>query len=90
MERLWIISRICEEFHCLPTRAALELDQDPEQMALHILPLRAFQRAKSLHDSADTAEKRKRLPDSPLIDFIQEIEFERAREELEARREPTS
>ena len=80
--REWSISRVCEEFHCLPSQAIRELEHDPEQLAVSIMRLRAFQRAKQLYDAADTPEARKRLPDSPLIELVQEIESRLAHEEL--------
>lgn len=69
----WIISRICEEFHCLPSQAEKELFDDPKQMALDILELRAYARAKEMLDNAKRPEE---VPDSPMIDRVFLIQHE--------------
>ena len=47
MQRLWIISRICEEFHCLPIVAERLWLDDTEDTALMILEFRAYARSKA-------------------------------------------
>lgn len=42
---MWLVGRVCEEFGCLPSEAARELETDPERMALEIMELRAYARA---------------------------------------------
>lgn len=69
----WIVSRICEEFHCLPSEAKKELLDDPSQMALDILELRAYARAKKVLDNAKRSED---VPDSPMIDRVFLIQHE--------------
>lgn len=51
------MSRVCEEFHCLPSRAMWELENDPDQWALQIIPLRAYAGAKSEYDGIASAEQ---------------------------------
>lgn len=43
---------MCEEFSCLPLAVVRELSDDPEQLAVQILELRAYARAKALVDRA--------------------------------------
>jgi len=50
--RLWRIGRLCEEFHCLPSAMARELARDPEQMAVRIVELRGYAKAKALVDAS--------------------------------------
>jgi hypothetical protein len=52
VQRLWMVSRICEEFSCLPSQALRELDTDPERLALMIPDLRAYAAAKRAFDAA--------------------------------------
>jgi hypothetical protein len=61
------VSRVCEEFHCLPSQAVRELENDPERLALKILPLRAYAKAKEIYDRA---RNKMDLPESPLIDEV--------------------
>ena len=69
----WVVSRICEEFHCLPTAAVTELLDDPTGMAMEILELRAYSRAK---EALDNAKSKNDVPDSPMIDMVMEIQAE--------------
>jgi hypothetical protein len=66
----WVISRICEEFNCLPSQALNEMLDDPSSMALEIIELRAYARAKEL---IDTTDKQDKLPNNPMIDRVFEI-----------------
>ncbi len=81
-ELSWLltVSRVCEEYGCLPSHARFELENDPEQLAIRILPLRAYIRAKNIFDSA---KSRMDLPvGDPIIDLVEENEFEIAAEGL--------
>jgi len=72
----WVVSRICEEFHCLPTAALAELLDDPAGMAIEILELRAYARAK---ESLDNAKSKNDVPSSPMVDMVMEIQAELAK-----------
>lgn len=52
----WLVSRVCEEFGCLPSQAVKELMDDPLQMATEIMSLRSYAEAKHILDNA-TAQK---------------------------------
>ena len=69
----WTISRVCEEFHCLPSEAAREIMEDPAQMAFDIMELRAYARAK---EALDNAKNSKDVPKGVLVDRVWEIEHE--------------
>jgi hypothetical protein len=79
----WVISRVCEEFHCLPSQAVRELEQDPDRLALNILSLRDYARAKRVYDSTTDSSK---LPESPVMSEVMVNDFALHRERL-ARRE---
>lgn len=69
----WIISRICEEFNCLPSAALRELMNDPAQMAIDIMELRAYARTK---EAIDNAHSDKDIPASPMVDQVFSIQAE--------------
>ena len=52
-------------------------------MCLRIIDCRAYARAK---DAVKRAEKADDLPDDPMIDIVQDIEFALAREAMERKR----
>ena len=52
----WLVSRVCEEFSCLPSQAVKELMDDPLQMATEIMHLRSYAEAKHILDSATSQE----------------------------------
>jgi len=67
----WVISRICQEFGCLPTEAIAEIDRAPVGLINDILELREYTRAKQI---IDNAQKEDDIPSSPAIDMVFEIE----------------
>lgn len=58
------MSRLCEEFHCLPTEAVRELEEGIPGLAYDVLELRAYARAKA---ALDAAEKKEDVPISPMV-----------------------
>lgn len=65
----WILSRLCEEFHCLP--GALE-DEDVMQL-LEIIDLRQYAQAKHLIEREDTDEdaiRKQGIPDSMISEVM--------------------
>jgi hypothetical protein len=78
----WLVSRVCEEFTCLPMQAAQELERDPEHRALAILELRAYARAKA---ALDRAEKMGDVPMTPMVEWVMKV----AAEKIRLRREAT-
>lgn len=51
----WVISRICEEFGCLPSQAVRELGDHDATLVFDILDMRAYVRAKQTVDAAQSA-----------------------------------
>ena len=49
---MWVISRVCEEFDCLPDQAREALENDTNGSIFQILELRALANAKSRIDDA--------------------------------------
>lgn len=68
-----MVSRVCEEFHCLPSAAIRELMSDPANMALDIIELRAYASAKH---AVDTTELKKLPKKDASIDRVFEIKHE--------------
>ncbi len=56
---------------------------EPIDLCLLIMEDRAYARAKQLVDQTEKVED---LPDDPMVDLVQEIEFDIAREKIEAKR----
>jgi hypothetical protein len=74
------VSEFCEEFKCLPSQALRELDNDAGHFGRRIIVLRKGLRAIRIYKGAKKAED---LPQGdPLIDLIQELEFDDAREAI--------
>lgn len=69
----WLISRVCEEFHCLPSDAQRELDQDTG-LVWTILRLRSLAAAKRELDTA--AEQNRQATPSPAITYVISLEAE--------------
>jgi hypothetical protein len=65
-----VISRICEEFGCTPSEALNE----PLQLALDVMDLRAYAKAKQIYETTKDA---KDIPDSPIIDWVYRVSYER-------------
>ena len=76
----WLISRICEEFHCRPTEAMQELRDDRWRLTFAILELRAYAHAKHRLDHAQKGES---LEDVPLIDEVLNNEVALARQRFD-------
>ncbi len=82
--RLMTIHRICEEFHCLPSAAQMELENDPEHLALELLPVRGYIAAKQAFDSA-----RNKVDDlvawegNPMMTLVETHTFEFRQAQLE-------
>ncbi len=69
----WVVSRTCEEFNCLPSQAVKELLDDPTNLAIDIMELRSYARAKELLDNAKKPED---VPKSPAIDEVWMVQHE--------------
>lgn len=60
----WLVSRLCEEFNCLPSAAVRELEEGIPGLAYDVMELRAYARAKA---ALDAAEKPEDVPTSPMV-----------------------
>ncbi len=69
---------VCEEFHCLPSQAIRELENDSEWVTTTVMSMRAFARAKHIYENAKSQAD---VPQNAMTDLVQEIEFEGVREE---------
>lgn len=76
----WVISRVCEEFGCLPSQAIRELERN-EDLVFEIIELRAYASTKQACDQADAnGVEAKDFPKGPMVDLWGEIEYELLRE----------
>jgi hypothetical protein len=56
--RLWIVAKVAETFHVLPSVAARDLDEDPNQTAIECLALLNYARGKHVFDAAKGDDKK--------------------------------
>lgn len=87
MPFVWFLSRLCDEFQCLPSAALAEWERAPVGLLEEILEARGFAKAKDLYDHAKSKTD---LPSHPMIDLVQAVEFELVEEELAARKKGTA
>lgn len=66
----WLVSRACEEFSCLPSQAVRELLDDPQQLALDVMELRAYARTK---DALDNAKRPEDEPSGPMVEVVWDV-----------------
>ena len=82
------MSRVCEEFGCLPSAAKRELEDDPERMAEEILSIRAYAATKRAYDDhCDRGDKAGELPQLPLMALVLRNDFERQMARAAARKQ---
>ena len=63
----WIVSRICEEFGCLPSQAINELAIDVRKHLFQIIKMRAYANAKHRLDNMSAGEN---LDNVPMIEEV--------------------
>ena len=78
----WVVSRVCEEFGCLPSEALRELLDEPRGMALDILELRAYARTK---EQMDHAKEQTDMPSGPMAEWVWKIQAELHRRRKEGK-----
>lgn len=71
-----MISRICQEFTCLPSEAEQELERDP-QLVFDILELRHYAHTR---DAILSAKDESQVPNGPMADLAADIEVEAIQE----------
>jgi hypothetical protein len=74
----WMVSRVCEEFHCLPSQAVREIMDDPQQMALDIIHLRGYAYAK---ETLENAKSSRDIPRGVNVEQVLEIKAEIMKED---------
>jgi hypothetical protein len=78
-----VISRLCEEFHCLPSAAIREWRRAPLGLLETILEMRQYVTAKRIYEQARSAAD---LPASPLITLVRTFDFDLAAADIEEAR----
>jgi len=66
----FVVGRICEEFHCVPSVAWREWLQLPAGFLETILEYRAYSRAKASYDA-----RGRHASDPPIMDLVVEHDF---------------
>lgn len=74
----WVISRICEEFTCLPSHAVRELDHGDVDLLITVMEMRAYARAKQ---ELESAQRQSDVKQTPAILRVLEIELAAMRAE---------
>lgn len=67
-----MVSRVCEEFGCLPSRAVAEL-MEHDELVLDVMESRAYARTK---EQMDGASNEKEMPTGPMVRWVWEVEHE--------------
>jgi hypothetical protein len=65
----WVISRICEEFNCLPSEALRELEESPFGLVMDIMEMRYYVQVKEQIDNAKDSDS---MPKGALADLVYE------------------
>ena len=78
----WVISRVCEEFNCLPAAAIEAIDDDIGGLLFKIIGLRSYKKAKEQFDEGQKEPDLTKRPSGPLFDKVREIEWELNKEKL--------
>lgn len=73
-------------FHCLPSEAEAELRRAPVGWIEEVIEAGVYADLKALYDGADSDEAMKRLPKTPLMETVKEIDEALAFEEIEAKK----
>lgn len=81
----WIVSRVCEEFHCTPSVAREEIDADVDNQLFKIIEMRAYEKAKQAFDEGQKEPDVQKRPSGPLIDKVRGIFWELNQEKLKAK-----
>jgi hypothetical protein len=81
-----VLSRVCEEFRCVPSVALEELENDVDGLVFKIIGLRAYARAKGEYEAGLKEKDLSRRPTGPLIDEVQTNVFAIARKKMEAKK----
>lgn len=82
----WIVSRVCEEFRCVPSIALEEIENDVDGLLFKIIELRNYAKAKTEYEEGLKESDLSKRPSGPLIEKVQENVFDIAREKIEAKR----
>lgn len=83
-----MLSRFCEEFHCLPSQAYAEWQRLPVGFLETMLLYRNFVNVKQMYEHAgDDVDAVKSLPPSDMLDLVKEIEFDAVMEGIRQCRE---
>lgn len=83
MRRDLAVARVAKEFGVLPSVVARDLDNDPEQLSLNVIPLLRYEEAFRAFERGDKAEL-KRWAGSPVMKAVEENAFDMVRREMES------
>jgi len=72
----WVVSRVCQEFGCLPAAAGKAIEEDENGVIFRIMALRAYSSAKHQWDERPKDAK------GPAVEWVKRVEMEIAKEAL--------
>jgi hypothetical protein len=78
MPLAYYVSRVCEEFACVPSVALAEVDRLPAGFLEDVIEARSFGVA---YDIVQRSEP-KDIPDTPMVKLVQEIDLDVALREM--------
>lgn len=79
------VSRVCEEFQCLPSEAERELRRQPVGWIEEVVEARHYAKAKDVYDRA--ADKSAVVKGDALMRLVEENEYDHAKALIVRRRE---
>jgi hypothetical protein len=82
----FFISRICDEFSCLPSDAEAELRRQPVGWVEEVVEARHYARAKAKYDAAESADRAALVKGDDLMRMVEENEYEHAGDLIKRRR----
>lgn len=83
-----LISRVCEEFGCLPSEALREIEEGPAGLVWRVIELRDFARAVRAVEDAER-DRGRELEHTPMVELVKEMREELLREMLAKHRRRT-
>jgi hypothetical protein len=78
------VSRVCEEFQCLPSAAEQEMRRQPVGWIEEVIEARHYAKAKAIYDHAP--DKTDVVKHDPLLQLVEENEYAHAKDLIVRRR----
>ncbi len=83
-----LVSRVCQEFNCLPSEALREIEEGPAGLVWRVIEMRDFARAVQVVEQAER-DPGVEVEVTPMVELVNELKAELLRE-MVARRKAES